>query len=458
MSFNKKTLFCYLTLFTFVFCLNPLFPADVEVPEKVKPGDLFVIRITTDSKTDKKVLLRSEKGKLQFMGAVQGTPDIQMRSESLVEIEPDSELPQCYELKYLALGKNGETQFSIADSSGQKDLKIELSSEKESRNYSWLILAGGLILLIAGIKLWRYQKSSPSMMSTKSLFMNYEELEKARKMYFGDDNKTGEISGATAAPETKESSEIHSKKPEQPEQHVQPEQYVQSEKTDLADKTLAAKVTPFEDQNEEPEAIRPEAELSEETVKDMPVYKPEEPESESQDTAQMDVANSTMKLDMQDQKDQQDQQDQQAEKPDDKTEETEVVKTQKIETTSDKTAQRPGVQPPKAAPTKNKGKTALSGTIKIELKADDGRTFSGEGSEVKVGRRRTNQLILTGSEISREHLLFFVKDKKIMVKALTQSNITRLGGKDLQGEAQVAAGAALNLGGTEFHVTTAELK
>ncbi|MGM0601365.1 MAG: hypothetical protein ACQETH_16255, partial [Candidatus Rifleibacteriota bacterium] len=217
MSFNNKFLFCYLTLLIFVFCLNPLFSADVEVPSKVKPGDLFVIRITTDSKTDKKVLLRSEKGKLQFMGAVQGTPDIQMRSESLVEIEPDSELPQCYELKYLALGKNGETQFSIADSSGQKDLKIELSSEKESRNYSWLILAGGLILLIAGIKLWRYQKSSPSMMSTKSLFLNYEELEKARKMYFGDDNKTGETTSANPASEVKESSDNQAKPPEKTE-------------------------------------------------------------------------------------------------------------------------------------------------------------------------------------------------------------------------------------------------
>jgi hypothetical protein len=44
-----------------------------------------------------------------------------------------------------------------------------------------------VVLLVVGVKLWRYQKSAPEMMSTKSLFMNYEELEKARKMYFPEE-------------------------------------------------------------------------------------------------------------------------------------------------------------------------------------------------------------------------------------------------------------------------------
>ena len=40
--------------------------------------------------------------------------------------------------------------------------------------------------LIAGLAIlfWRYQRKNPGLMSTRSLFLNFEELQKAREQFF----------------------------------------------------------------------------------------------------------------------------------------------------------------------------------------------------------------------------------------------------------------------------------
>lgn len=331
--------------------------AEVQLPFSVKPGELFLIRITPVSGRDEKIVLESEPGKVQFMGAVQGTPDIQMRSDTLVEIESRSGIEQCYELKYLAMGQDGsESFFKITDADGSRQAKISFNKEVAARSYSWLILAGGLVLLVVGLKLWRYQKSSPNMMSTKSLFMNYEELEKARKMYFDND---APVSSAA---------ELEKSLPAKPEPESAPE-------PEPSGVVVAA--TPKEANN-----------------------------SDSGSTKKMPA--------------------------DARTSQRSAVSSRLSSFADD--------APP------------VSGEIRVELTDETGNSRQGQGEIVKVGRRRDNQLVLTGSEVSREHVMFFRKNGQIWVKPLTTSNVTKLDGRDLKAEMPVNQGAELNLGGTVFKV------
>lgn len=329
--------------------------AEVQLPFSVKPGELFLIRITPVSGRDEKIVLESEPGKVQFMGAVQGTPDIQMRSDTLVEIESRSGIEQCYELKYLAMGQDGsESFFKITDADGSRQAKISFNKEVAARSYSWLILAGGLILLVVGLKLWRYQKSSPNMMSTKSLFMNYEELEKARKMYFDNDAPVS----STAEPEKNQ--------PAKPEPAPAPES-----------SGAVAAATPKEANN-----------------------------SDSGSTKKMPA--------------------------DARTSQRSAVSSRLSSFSDD-------------AP-------SASNEVRVELTDETGSSRQGQGEIVKVGRRRDNQLVLTGSEVSREHVMFFRKNGQVWIKPLTTSNVTKLDGHDLKAEMQVNQGAELNLGGTVFKV------
>lgn len=377
----------FLLICTFILLFPVLnFAAQIQIPVQVKPGELFVLKISPDKEKDRKILVKSEVGRVQFMGAVQGTPDIQMRSESLVEIEPKPGSEQSYELKYLALSREGETQFSIVDGGGQQDLKLSLSKEETSRNYSWFILAGGLALLILGIKLWRYQKSSPSMMSTKSLFMNYEELERARKMYFGEEGATG------AQNEVPKDSETH-------------------------DKTAAKPVD--ETTEKESTEIKAEEKSSQATVKS-PSVKTDAMRIPSEQESEQDLTE-------------------------------DLVVTPDL-AGSDATAQRPSLRTESVVVEAEKQDTREAGFC-IEIADESGRKWEASGNSIKVGRRRDNQIILTGSEISREHVVFFIKNGAVFVKALTTSNITKLNGNDLKSEARVETGAKLNMGGTNFVVT-----
>lgn len=360
-----------------------VYSAQIDVPKQVKPGELFVVKITTEPEKDNKILVKSEPGKVQFMGAVQGSPDIQMRSETLVEIEPTDNKPRCYELKFIALGKTGESLFSVADYSGQRDLTIKFFAQEPSRNYSWMILAGGLVLLIFGIKLWRYQKSSLNMMSTKSLFMNYEELEKARKMYFGDNENSEETS-------------------------------------EIPENVNTAKSKAFDNSvDDKPSTV--------DSVKKSPVN-----ENKGSTTQRPSVAAPV----------------QQQNKDD-----------------SGSTRQRNSINPeaikPESAtsPAKTETKNSKKGDLSIVIgEVSSDKTWKAQAKNIKIGRRRDNQIILTGSEISREHVEFFTDNEKIFLKPLSQSNITRLNGKDVKGKIEVYAGATLNLGGTDFIIKQATIK
>jgi len=184
-SVFKSVLFVLFSLF--VSISGYISAAELKLPEVIRPGDLFVVNLLPDQQSDRQVRFKIDTKQLQFMGAQQGTPDIQIKGDAEFEIKPESgTLAARYDLLFQPLS-SGSAVINYLDSRGEHNITVVFTPLDASRGYSWLILAVGVVLLIVGIKLWRYQKSAPEMMSTKSLFMNYEELEKARKMYFPEE-------------------------------------------------------------------------------------------------------------------------------------------------------------------------------------------------------------------------------------------------------------------------------
>ncbi|GAB4276475.1 MAG: hypothetical protein Kow0029_18480 [Candidatus Rifleibacteriota bacterium] len=380
-------------LLIFIACVRVADCAEIDIPSSYKPGDLFIVRVVSKSE-DNKITIESESGAVQFMGAVQGTPDIQMLSDHEVMIEPKGAAGKIYELKYLPMSNKGRIGFKISDINGVRSFFAALQKNNNSRNYSWLILAGAVLLIIVGIKLWKFQKSAPAMMSTKSLFMNYEELEKARKMYFGDnESKETETAQKTnglnlaGAPEQNPGEEKSQKKTGE-----------RISSTDLNGLTTEEK-------------LKNQSSISAEFMK-----KEETTESLNQSKAQAG--------------------------------ETSVRDSQK-------TSQRPRVVS-KLQKIEEKVTDGSFERLRIILKDPDGKSFSAEGETVKIGRRRENNIVLSNAEVSREHVMVYPENGKIWVRALTESNITQINGKNIKSEMQLKSGDILNLGGTEFKIELAE--
>jgi pSer/pThr/pTyr-binding forkhead associated (FHA) protein len=89
------------------------------------------------------------------------------------------------------------------------------------------------------------------------------------------------------------------------------------------------------------------------------------------------------------------------------------------------------------------------------IEDEKGFPYEAESEIIKIGRRKDCQIVLTASEISREHIEVLMEKGKICVRPLTTSNICRLNGNELKKATPVKPGDKLNMGGTEFLVTKA---
>ena len=458
-------------------CAGTVSAADLRLPEMVRPGELFVANLEPDLQADKLIRVKIDTTQLQFMGALQGTPDIQIVNDAAFEIKPESgTLAAKYELKFIPLLSSGSAVISYSDNRGEHNITVVLTPLSASRGYSWLILGAGLLLLVVGIKLWRYQKSAPAMMSTKSLFMNYEELEKARKMYFPEDSS--DAAKASQQPASAQPAEItaptNDKAPSEPgksgsgsstskQKAVQPvnigarlAQYGEDDDEDEKPVVKAAKPAPpvAPVAHASPAApADPAAPVAEKTVSLSPSLPsgdgtlPISPAAQGESTVPVmhtAPANaSTVPA---------------ASAVPDKSESDDAGKTKPAH----KSVKAPVVEPPKPkvgmAPVvadlrKDTGQAKIRLPMLFAIEDEKGRTYEAHGEVIRIGRRKDCQIVLTASEISREHVEIFLDNGKTMVKPLTTSNICRLNGNELKKPTQIKTGDKLNMGGTEFLVT-----
>lgn len=444
-------------------CAGVVFGAELQLPELVRPGELFVANLVPDLQADKLIRVKIDTTQIQFMGALQGTPDIQILNDAAFEIKPESgTLAAKYELKFIPLLSSGSAALTYSDSRGEHNVAVVLTPLSASRGYSWLILGAGFLLLVVGIKLWRYQKSAPAMMSTKSLFMNYEELEKARKMYFPEDSSDAAKASqkSASAPQAEKAVPAADKASSEPvksssgsstskQKAVQPvnigARLAQYGEDDEDDKPLIKAAKPLPPAPAVPAAEKPVKASPSLPVGDstLPVT-PAAPGESTVSVMHTAPANeSTVPV-------------------------TPAVPVQPEPGDSDKTrpaqksAKAPAVEPPKAkagmAPVvaeirKDTGQARIRLPMLFALEDENGRTYEAQAEIIKIGRRKDCQIALTASEISREHVEIFLDGGKMMVKPLTTSNICRLNGNELKKSAPIRPGDKLNMGGTEFLVT-----
>ena len=417
-----------------VFCLHKTsLAAEIQLPQVIRPGELFVATLAPDLQTDKLIRIKIDAAHLQFMGPLQGTPDIQIISDAEFEIKPESgTLAGQYGLKFIPLLSSGSAVISYNDSRGEHRVALVLTPIGASRGYSWIILGAGLLLLIVGVKLWRYQKSSPDMMSTKSLFMNYEELEKARKMYFPEESAGG--SGSAAPPPT-------AVPPVTPEEDKTPSVTAKlmsggstGKQKSVTPVNINARLAQYGVSEEKPVTPPPPASLpaagGESTV---PVVHSVSPATE--DTVPAAPAS-------------------------DPSDETDPAKTRPAHQSVKVAAAEPprakmGMQAAEGEMRKDTGQGVVRMKMVFAIEDEKGWPYEAESEVIKIGRRKDCQIVLTASEISREHVEIFLDKGRMMVKPLTTSNTCRLNGNELKKPAQIGPGDKLNMGGTEFLVTKA---
>ncbi|KAF1083541.1 MAG: hypothetical protein GQF41_0319 [Candidatus Rifleibacterium amylolyticum] len=461
-SLFKSILLVLITFFVGASC--DVSAAELKLPQVVRPGDLFVVNLVPDQQVDKQVSFKIDTKQLQFMGAQQGTPDIQIKSDAEFEIKPESgSLAARYDLLFQSLS-SGSAVINYQDSRGEHNLTVVFTPLDASRGYSWLILAVGVVLLIVGVKLWRYQKSAPEMMSTKSLFMNYEELEKARKMYFPEESADAKPAPPTTVPDSAPAvpaASAAAKSPAIVEGPKSSSGSSTSKQQAVKPVNVASRLAQFIDNDEEPSAKplkMPTQTTSPVADKTMPTSPAAVKANSTQPAAPVISDESTVPV-MHTTPAGESTVPAAAAVP---VSEEPVDANKTIP--SQKSAQAPAVEPPRPklgiAPVeaelrKDTGERVVRNKMVFAIEDEKGCPYEAESEIIKIGRRKDCQIVLTASEISREHIEVLMEKGKICVRPLTTSNICRLNGNELKKSTPVKPGDKLNMGGTEFLVTKA---
>ncbi len=428
----------------FVSLVQILCGASLTLPEKMRPGEMFVVSLQTET-ADEKIVLQFDAAHLQFLGAAQGTPDIQIRSDSEIEIKPASDKSGAvYDLRFLPLVV-GATTLKMQHAAGNSEFIVAFSAEEVSRGYSWVILLVAVVLLVAGIKIWKYQKSAPEMMSTKSLFMNYEELEKARKLYGHDFTPaTGSDAGQHAPADAGKKTLKHSA--------VKLPQSAERGASGAVDQSPVM----MPDAPEERPIVEPDEKPVVEAVE-------ESVAAESPSKAQKTLKKKAVQVQT---------------VSDDRLAAVDNNADEPIKPAAEKPAPKkvsPAAQPAIVLPATDGDKKADSSDEKVAGSASEpvepqrpasterfvfamegnSRAYEAQGSVIRIGRRKENQICITASEISREHVELTASKGVISVRPLTETNTTRLNGRLVKDSQVIKPGDTLNLGGTDFIVVKA---
>lgn len=85
----------------------------------------------------------------------------------------------------------------------------------------------------------------------------------------------------------------------------------------------------------------------------------------------------------------------------------------------------------------------------------DGKPYEAQGSVIRVGRKKDNQIYIPANEVSREHIEVTASKGLVYVTPLTETNTTRLNGRSIKEKQVIKPGDTLNLGGLDFIVVKA---
>ncbi len=434
-------------------------------PAESDPGALFVVDVSVPAGAGPAWRLSFDPATVQFMGLVAPTPEVQLSRESLLEITPDNGKGGAYQVKFLPFPNASTADFMLGrNAGGGAKLHVAFVAKGEEKQYHLHVLVGGILLLIVAWAVWRYQKKNPGLMSTRSLFLNFEELQKAREQFFSDHPASPAAEAPSVTPEPQSGSDITPAAPSaadstqaMPVVTVVPQLGEQLPPGSRAERTLEMPVSlPKPEQKDVPKepAAMPEGESDIPSGASDAVQHAEDqqkqPAAETCETAEMPVI-------------------------DGKNAEPAAAFDTSKKTVArsgisgkipavDSTVAMPGTpQSPEKVDTS--GQTiSRSGFLRqsevggahasifVKLTDENGRMFEGRGVEVLIGRAKECNISMTAAEVSRRHLLIRRERDGFAAVPQTTSNVTEINGVSVKAASEIRSGDKLSLGGTVFTI------
>jgi len=401
-----------------------LFPADllraenISGPTQSEPGSLFVLSVAVSPGSGAVSRLTFEQAKVQYMGLVQPTPEVQQRGDAMLEILPESGKTGSYQIKFLPFPNASAAEFVLVSGSGSWKMNVAFVASVEEKKYHWHVLAGGVLLLVLAFIFWRYQKKHPGLMSTRSLFLNFEELQKAREEYFP---KAG--SGNASA----DGDTVPAMTPVTPETGI-PERTGQKNETGTLAGCVPVHVSSPMNSAPENRTIEMTVPTEDSTVQQMQTVRPSSGEKPSLDQTGTMQEVGRFAVD--------------SDEP--------VVPVVSV----GMTPSNQGLSGKTIARTDLSGrKTAIAEPVlHIRLLDPTGREFEGRGQEILIGRANDCNILMTAAEVSRKHLLIKREEGKIVAIPQTTSNLTEVNGSRINSAVSICSGDTITLGGTKFTV------
>lgn len=456
---------CEIVLVVIYICTNglSLCGQTLSGPAESEPGALFVIDVSVPAGNGPAQRLSFDPVAVQFMGLVAPTPEVQLTGDSVLEIAPDKGKGGTYQVKFLPFPTASSAEFSFAGpAAGGSNLHVTFVAKVEEKQYHLHILVGGIFLLIVAWVVWRYQKKNPGLMSTRSLFLNFEELQKAREQFFADHPSQagpavpaqvaepcpGEgispaaprqadstqampaISGTpgTAVPSSTDGQsgqtlEMTIPLPK-PEQEAAPAAPIGQGETSASRDAVPAVQPPLE--------IQEPLSAGEPVTAELPVVTPtkEEPDGIG-DTSKKTVVRSGVSG--------------KVPAVDSTMEMPSAAQPFEKAGSSDKTISRSGFL-------RQSGTAAIPSPIVVKLIDEAGKVFEGRGMEVLIGRAKECNISMTAAEVSRRHLLVKRDQDRFVAVSQTASNVTEINGTPVKTASEIHSGDKISLGGTVFTI------
>ncbi len=409
---------------------------------------------------------------VQFVGPVVSTPEVQYVPDDAVEIHPEGGRPGTFGLKFLALPGAPAATFTLSIGTERHEGGVTFVGRQSQGGYSLVFLGIGLVLLVLGWKIWQVQKKHPALMSTRSLFMNYEALEKMRQEFFpGSQPKTpataGKVKEQEAAappipPPSPSAASSSTTEIDQPALGSTPtptgvDQPALGPTPTLVDQPILGATPTLVDQpvigsTPMPTGVDQLALGPTPTLVDQPAHGPtptlvDQPALKSPSTAVDQPASpppsrATVQRPS-------------AKRPVATVPEAPVPGPASKNTTrggppfpgtppgGDGTGPEPfGAGAPSSPP----------GTILLRLQDDRGREFAGTAREITIGRKKDNVICLSAAEVSRHHATIRADGDGFVVIPISTSNLTTLNGERIDKPVPIKAGDELGLGGTPYQV------
>ncbi|MBF0407091.1 MAG: FHA domain-containing protein [Candidatus Riflebacteria bacterium] len=463
------------------------------MPDTSDPRSMFVAEVAFKSDEKTKVTIEFDATQIQFLGAVIPSPDVQADGNK-IEVSNSDGQQKTTGLKFLHFGDKTQTSlllFSDNKRIASKIVNFHITESKGSYNIHLLIAA--IVFFIIGMLFWKTQKKNVNLMSTRSLYMNYEEIQKlgklTKKANDNDESKTNSEPQKPVKQEKIEEPPIFQKKDENESEEKSStirtgmsainknfSHPATDKKPAEADITAVKKHPPADDStmkspfqaindkrlsdhNKENEDIQTKSESKSES-KSIPdsELKPElksetisEKHGNQDEVLKIPLDNSkTIKKDIST--------DITRNIPESSPEinPTDITKDMAInqqETNSQKNIQKENTNDFKTKKISGIVSTPSGiSNIHIIIADSQGKKYECSSREITIGRAKNSGIIMTASEISRNHACVRLLDGNPVLIPISESNITEINGTKINTPSPVKVNDILSFGGKEFTV------